>query len=333
MSEAEESFVNVMRREMPERAPSPRSLARDPAENSLPPEARMILAALESDAHKKRAAFVASRDQLQDAQRQKKDLEFKIQRGTASRSESFFNSDGGGSGGWGLRSSDPRIVAFKNDLELVTERLNALTKEAARAEAEADEAGALVYTIRQRLEDEWRGRRFTALAPVKLKQVPDDIVAAIEEARTRGRGIAVSIATVRNAILPKAAAMECISAQLDEIAERGRPDLAPVVERRGAKIGWRTGYMSGETSAFEVFVWLNRDELLARFKREIDARWNAASALTDKERAAAIDKLTGELFEAERYEEALIRAAAVRGVRIARRGDADPAAVLGVAIR
>lgn len=85
----------------------------------------------------------------------------------------------------------------------------------------------------------------------------------------------------------------------------------------------------GANRALEVLVWLLRDHIrdtLAEMLRQHPLAREAG--LSPQDRKAKQTKLTAELFELERREEALICRAESQRIEILRRPDADPRAVL-----
>lgn len=79
-----------------------------------------------------------------------------------------------------------------------------------------------------------------------------------------------------------------------------------------------------------ILAWLMPDQFLAALNRDIDAIADDENALTDEQRAARIAELEAETLAIERIEESLIEQA---GGQVARRGDADVRAALGLADR
>jgi len=141
-------------------------------------------------------------------------------------------------------------------------------------------------------------------------------------------------------------------ANIDAMAERGRPDCYGAIEA-GEAIKWPTA-MHRPTSTLlhavtkdsiarvdglidfnfpdvpALISWLFKDQLLAKVEAEIDQCADDANALTDSDRAKKLTATAQEILETERLEERLIELAADQGQDIARRPDADPRAILGV---
>ncbi|MGF1594623.1 MAG: hypothetical protein ACFCUW_15180 [Kiloniellaceae bacterium] len=131
-----------------------------------------------------------------------------------------------------------------------------------------------------------------------------------------------------------------------ELREKGRPNLRYVTRPGGsvADIRWpltRTEMRrpSGgdpvpalSLDAPAILAWFWGDDFEAALLAEVEAQAaeTGGKALTDAERERQLAELADETLEIERREEALIRAAAAEGIEIARRGDADPRAVLAI---
>lgn len=135
-----------------------------------------------------------------------------------------------------------------------------------------------------------------------------------------------------SAPLPLASIREAIVAEIDEIAERGRPTLSFVARevsplRLDRALG--TVASKGGPRLAETVAWAVRDVLVDR-ALAIVGDTEPENALTDQQRDAALEKLAAERLEAERTEEALIVAAASVGTVVARRREADPRALLEI---
>jgi hypothetical protein len=81
-------------------------------------------------------------------------------------------------------------------------------------------------------------------------------------------------------------------------------------------------------TAIEALAWLDPKATTKRLLAAIPVAEGMAAA----DKAAAIEQLRAELLNAERAEEALVEAALADGNAVERRPDADPRAVLGIAV-
>jgi hypothetical protein len=87
-------------------------------------------------------------------------------------------------------------------------------------------------------------------------------------------------------------------------------------------------YLDGR-STFALLCWLDPDMVRARFLAELDQIYNDGNpGVESSVRIEQQRKLTREIFDLEVAEEQLIVRAEESGLRLTRRGDADPAAIL-----
>lgn len=162
-----------------------------------------------------------------------------------------------------------------------------------------------------------------------LRQAIDRVRTEIERVETEWRA-------VEQAPMPLAEVKAEIASSVDAIAAKGAPEInARAREGDPAGIGRRIrldivgGNKIGDGGA-SFFVWLMRDALVDRLCCMVD-NLDMAAAMTDAERDARFTVLADRRLSLERQEEALVTAAAEDGLRIDRRDDADPRAVLEVA--
>jgi hypothetical protein len=158
---------------------------------------------------------------------------------------------------------------------------------------------------------------------------------ALEKRRRRIRELLADLRQADAAPYPASEAKQRAREELKQLAERGRPNVFPLIEQRQA-IRWpelpQTRYdvatnKDRVTDTVAMFAWLHRDVLMTAIEREIDESAGDAQALTDAQRAERFKILLGDLLTTEREEEELIQAAAFH---VDRRADADPRAVLGL---
>lgn len=184
---------------------------------------------------------------------------------------------------------------------------------------------------------EWLAQQRGALVmiePVEIETAAGaDLVALVEEARQERLRLLADRRAVRDAPITGAEAKAALTAQVDRLAERGRPDILGVAEQ-GGQLGFRMlpGDFTGIPDSISLIAWACRDQLLAKLSAELDDVIDDAAALGAEERAERLAEIAAQLADAERREEGLIELAGVRGITIPRRPDADPAAVLGVVV-
>lgn len=163
---------------------------------------------------------------------------------------------------------------------------------------------------------------------------------AIAEARTR-------LDAVHSAPWPSSVVKEGIAAEIDEMAEAGRPDVEMAVLHGDpiawphkrvnlpvhglAKVGGGVPVAGGIAEMLpdnlSLTAWLLRDQLKAALGREVDAIADDDKALTREERTTKTAEIRAEILSVERAEVALIET--MNGA-IAYRENTDPRALLGV---
>ena len=144
---------------------------------------------------------------------------------------------------------------------------------------------------------------------------------------------------VSTAPLTVANAKKAARAEIEALAEVGRPDCAPLV--RGYSMKWSSKTATQVNGSIPVVVddaravlaWLHKDAMIAAVEAEVEAaaKVDGRKGYTDEKRAAELERIATEKLSAEREEEALIEAIEKEGGRFDRRPDADPRAVLGLA--
>jgi hypothetical protein len=162
--------------------------------------------------------------------------------------------------------------------------------------------------------------------PWKAPSVPGaDALAAIERVRADVASTAQLLYSTQTAPPPAADIKRKIRAQVKAVAD-GAPAL--IVGPDGVR-QWPTTTVGSRPApdAFALLAMMFPDQLAALAEGRVV---EAENAIGDRERAAAVKKLSDRLLALQRDEEAIIRASEERGQDIARRGDADPRAVLGI---
>ncbi|GAA0607933.1 hypothetical protein [Paenochrobactrum glaciei] len=144
----------------------------------------------------------------------------------------------------------------------------------------------------------------------------------IEDALDRVEAAPCTLAEVRSAII----------AEIDEIAERGRPNIS-YTNRAASPLRLDTalGFVNSPRGprVAETIVWAMQDIIKER-ALSLVGDIEPDGALTEAQRDAEIDRLTAELLDANRREEAVITAAAAVGMSVPRRRDCDPRALLEI---
>jgi len=163
---------------------------------------------------------------------------------------------------------------------------------------------------------------------LKLK-ASETVSAAVEATRAQIAGVQREIAAVRALPMRRASELEAMRAHLARLAQRARPRI--VFDARGnATVTWIEDMAQMDSVLGLVAFVLGPEPLSAAFARDLEPE--GAGAVSPLEREAKLAELSASLLSLERCEEQLIMRAADEGVELLRRGDADPRAVLNVAV-
>jgi hypothetical protein len=215
----------------------------------------------------------------------------------------------------------------------------------------ASMAGRLVANIETYGRANARGKMFQAFSgTVPGLRKSETALEGVLRWREEVEAIQKRLQTIETAAVPIAAAKAAMADIVDQLAERGIPDLFGLLERRerAEKIVWPTvspGTMmeglDGPARANLLFVknfdalgmmcWLFRDHVIERLEAELALRSDDTAALTDAEQAKQLQEVSAALLLAQRAEEAAIELTERDGgAGILRRPDANPLAVLGI---
>jgi len=166
-----------------------------------------------------------------------------------------------------------------------------------------------------------------------------DFPALVAAARERLESARAARRAALAAPIMAVAAKAIMRDQIEALAERGRPDVFPILEsRQPAKFSTIGDLHRADTvrstpvlDSEATLAWLHKEALIAALEREIDDAADDSEALDDEQRARRVAAAEAAMLAAERDEEAAISAAAAIGFYIPRRPDADARAVLGLA--
>ena len=251
----------------------------------------------------------------------------------------------------GQSLSGERIEADKERLARERERVAQLAAAHGRRETELAEAGeraeklaGLVRAVEDWLRTLPEGAAIKphdgALPKPKKGEAGVD---AVERLRQRIDALGTELDTVRHAPLPAAEVKRRARAQIEALAERGRPKVsnsasdggwiewpkAPV--QVGVVVVGAQGVTIGDApDPMALIAWVHRDALVAGVEALVDAAADPA-ALDEKARRDRIAALASEILGVERGEEAAIEAIEAAGLQFVRRPEADPRAVLNLA--
>lgn len=247
-----------------------------------------------------------------------------------------------------------RIVPDPDRRKAIVKDLDAAKARHARREREAQEvldtrvgpSRALVSRAERYLAQVGAAGAAQSYAghPVKLKAATD-LPGRLEDLRGQIAAKASEMQSARGAPFPSSEVKAAIAARIGRLAEAGRPDVRSLFFDPHHPPAWATmqqtlhsvdgegrrGLAMGQVlDPMATLAWLYETDLVEALGAEIDALADDSQALGADERATRIAALQVEILALERQEEAVIDAAAVQGVELARRANADPRAVLAL---
>ncbi|WP_029582937.1 hypothetical protein [Bradyrhizobium sp. URHD0069] len=171
----------------------------------------------------------------------------------------------------------------------------------------------------------------------------EDILAAIERIRRRGRELEADLARIAASPWPSAIAKQKMRERIGQLAESGRPWVEQAIEN-DAEIPFQTQthpvrILNGDPSligftelpdTLALLAWLHGDALIAALDREIDEVADDPNALTAAQRQKAEGEVRADLLSVQRQEAELVWKAQADGAAVTHRPDIDPRALLGV---
>jgi hypothetical protein len=170
---------------------------------------------------------------------------------------------------------------------------------------------------------------------LKVKLAPNEALStAIEKIRGRIAAIRKERVRVQQAPPPKSDLKLKAREYVEAMIAKGRPTIvatheAPFAVTFGAMVA---GAWTAQQDIAAAMCWLDPAAFAKRLNAEIDAMPQNEFSLSHRERMQRLRLAERDLFELERSEELLILQGEEDGPIIARRFDADPAAILGVVI-
>jgi hypothetical protein len=171
---------------------------------------------------------------------------------------------------------------------------------------------------------------------LKVKLAPNETLStAIEKIRGRIAAIRLERVRVQQAPPPKADVKTKARSYCQALIEKGRPTIvashdAPFAVKFGAMVA---GAWTAQQDIAAAMCWLDPAAFAKRLNSEIDAMPQNEFSLSHRERMQRLRLAEQDLFNLERSEELLIAQGEEDGVLgVARRFDADPAAILGIVI-
>jgi len=213
------------------------------------------------------------------------------------------------------------IDALKAPLLVIDAEIANLKAEVARTERDFQTFDCVERAAKWLTDSQQLGRSLKHQALPKAK-AGGDHKALVEKTRARIGDLAEQIEAVELAPAPADDLRARIAAEVDRLAEAGRP----VVDHRDPGSIGGAIFRAAKADAFPI--WLARDALIEKLTSEVK---DAPNAMSEADKKAALADLAAALLDAEREEEALVVAAQAAGTTITRRRAADPRALLEIA--
>ncbi|MEJ2375225.1 MAG: hypothetical protein P8Y71_07290 [Pseudolabrys sp.] len=140
---------------------------------------------------------------------------------------------------------------------------------------------------------------------------------SLDAIRQRQKEISADIATVQNAPRTVVEAKAAMRAEINRLAELGRPDVASLYN--GQPLEWPTEMLVANGAGvhphivtatvkhtFALTVWMNRDLLIQKLDEEIEHQGDDSFALSKDEQRVKLKELENQLLLLQRQEEKLI---------------------------
>ncbi|MBR0852141.1 hypothetical protein JQ543_30705 [Bradyrhizobium diazoefficiens] len=250
---------------------------------------------------------------------------------------------------------DSRGMELHDSLAAVTRRASDLSRALTTApESEHASIGKEISRLQGRMTDLQEQHRNIANLVAAMKHWIAAAHGNYEMAKTpkasqqRGEPIGQAVARVRDQIkalaaervrvlqcgLPAADLKKQASAFVVAQRERGKPKLA-FGHDRTFQAQFDTQVDGAWTATLDIgaaLAWFDPDCLEKRLHEAIDRLPQPALAMSSDDRGAKLLELEAELLARERDEEALIELSEEQGAPVHRKLDADPRAVLGIAL-
>ncbi len=287
----------------------------DSTATRLPPPGVEKLAALRHDHGYARMLSIRPRDLIEEL----RNKQFSVEQGIDRLRRANFLDD------------HPLVLAERESLATFKAKINTAHAEWSAFNQTAGELGALIARVEAYVKGLSASVLIRAHSPVEPKLGKGELVsAAIARIRELIVAAGDEIQATIDALLTSDEAKKLARTWVDRLAARGAPNVVRTIHNGESP---RLVDAPRDGAGIDVegtLAWLHKAALVAALEREIDAQADDASALTDEERAARLQRFKARLLGLEREEEALIALAWSQSNMIARRPDADPRAVLGL---
>jgi hypothetical protein len=163
---------------------------------------------------------------------------------------------------------------------------------------------------------------------------PSKPAAEVETIREGIRKLREESKKLQSALVPQAIALQRVEHHVERMAARAREPMQ-VHYYAGAKECADPLILIGETreQVADFVAWIDPERLKASLKAEVAAIYSGdAQEIDDEKRTQRLIEIESEIFMLGKREELAIVAAESEGILINRREDADPKAILAVAM-
>jgi hypothetical protein len=174
-------------------------------------------------------------------------------------------------------------------------------------------------------------------------QKGESVLDGVERHRRRIRELRADLHRVASAQFPSNYTKAQMRRQFALLAERGAPDVTPLVELDG-KVAFpmmrlqatvigsteRSLAFTETVDAAALTVWLHHDALVKRLDAEIDSESDDKNALTPEQREIRTSEIMNDILATERAESALVWTAQSQNLPCEHRSDINPIALLSL---
>jgi hypothetical protein len=249
-------------------------------------------------------------------------------------------------GGHGLSESDARVRLAQQEADELADakaRVDALNRERTAVWTTKARIARACETWLRAIRSDKEPADHEGEAPALEKR--ESVIDAIERHRETIKALQDKLAAINRAPYTSAHCKARLREQIEAIADRGAPNVMPLVNRDAEvmfpNITVRSATYNSPANAAPVaafteipdmlalFVWTHRDALLKRLDPMLDAACGP-NALSPEDRARQSAKAGAALLEAERAECWLTWRALEQSQPVWFRQDSDPVAILGV---
>jgi hypothetical protein len=238
---------------------------------------------------------------------------------------------------WTVRPTPAAIEARRGEIQsLKAERLRVLDRQR-DADGNAGAARRLLENIRQyvaRIDRNAEIKLYTGPSPTLRRG--ETAIDAVEAARRRLGELRANVTRIQTAPYPASYLKAKSRDRIEAMAKRGAPDAFAAVEQDHPVI-WPTtpltlpdGSVTPTPDVMAVMAHLFKKQMIQAESDAIDASADDANALTDDDRAKALEQTHRDISAIERDETFFVREANETGANIQFRMDTDPRALLGI---